>query len=164
LTEDVCVNLAHVQATARRFLEAERLYASALKSHFKSSQGQADTGGQLLEAMASVQLSAGKEKDARKTMLKLLHLNPMAAGNWMNLAALCEAPGEDADLSSTPKGENVLRSLEQQQRLMKFARRLLSWGTSNTGQRLLKADSNNKKALQKRIQSCEVCISESYIS
>lgn len=157
IADDACINLAHVHVADHRYLDAERLYLAALKNLNKSTSGTAEVAALLLELIANVQVKANREAEARKTMLRALHLNPMLPSTWLNTAAVCEhlhLDEQHKDKARRNDGSSV-RSMQDQLRHVQFAKKLLSWCTSNTAQRMMRAGTGSKKEFQHRVRCAE---------
>lgn len=156
LADEVCVNLAHVYAAEGRHLDAERLYVTALKSSMKSVSATSESVAQLLEYVAAAQFAHGNTRNARKSMLRALHLNPSNPSLILNTTAAFEKRAEDASKRvSTKAGEGLLH-LGEQLKQVQFAEKLLTWCSTGTALRLLKVDPNAKKSFQQRGAFCEV--------
>jgi hypothetical protein len=127
----------------------------------KAPSGGSDELPELCELTAFVQAMSGREGDARKSMLKALHLNPLQTSAWLNAAAVFEAPQGASDPQAgkeqAHKGDGTVRAMQEQKRCVKFAQKLLTWCTSNTALRLLRVtDGTSKKAFASRARACEV--------
>eukprot|EP01039_Chlorochromonas_danica_P002570 gene2569-2812_t len=163
ITEDICVNLAHVHAAEQRYIDAERLYLAAMKTALRSAQATGQTIAQLQELVANVQFLHGRDKEARKSFLRALHLNPLQTSLWTNIAVLCESVAADAfarGKAKLPKGENAVLAIQDELRLLRFGRALLIWCTTNTAQRMMRADPDSRKRFTQRARACDDSIAK----
>ena len=84
LNGEVWVNLGHSYLGQKQYMSAIKMYQLALKKFYK------ETDDEIYLFIAKAQFEMEKYDDAKRTLMKALHINPQSTTLWFNLALVQE--------------------------------------------------------------------------
>jgi tetratricopeptide (TPR) repeat protein len=87
-TEDTDINLANVYMSERRYVEAERLYYSVIKTIPTNNLFQHYHYSHFLNLIGIAQYNSSKFEESFKTLLKAWHITPMEAQVLFNFSTI----------------------------------------------------------------------------
>lgn len=155
LTEDICINLAHVHVAQGRLVDAEHLYQATLKAVPRSTQqGQcAERLCRLTEYASLAQYKNKRFDDAIYSLLRSIRIDPGCLRYWHNVAVV----SSDMALSTVKKEQKSLVEIEYSERLLRQAQRLFGFlGRTKIPQgRGLQFD---RDAVMRAENLCKACI------
>jgi tetratricopeptide (TPR) repeat protein len=86
VSDDICINLAHVHYAQGRFIDAEHQYQATLKAMHSDKNVRTDKLASLCEYSGMAQFSNKRHEESIRSLLRAVHYSPLNLRLWFNVA------------------------------------------------------------------------------